>query len=79
MRAARGDAEDNGGIAQSELGITDEQLQAFIASQMTTLFTSPFGEVDVKMLMADFPRDDDGEGSQAPLTYEFLSVPLPAS
>jgi ubiquinone biosynthesis protein len=60
-----------GGIAQSELGITDEQLQTFIAGQMTTLFTSPFGEVDVKMLMADFPRDDDGEQPDQSLLAKF--------
>ncbi|MEY2478816.1 MAG: hypothetical protein QOG87_4131 [Actinomycetota bacterium] len=48
-----------GGVAQSEFGFTDTQMQTFIRGQLQMLFTRPFGEVDVKMLMADIP-DVDG-------------------
>jgi predicted unusual protein kinase regulating ubiquinone biosynthesis (AarF/ABC1/UbiB family) len=48
-----------GGNAQDLFGFTDQQMQDFIKSQMLMLFTRPFGEVDVKMLMADIP-DVDG-------------------
>jgi hypothetical protein len=51
-----------GGNAQDLFGFTDDQMQTFIKGQMEMLFTRPFGEVDVKMLMADIP---DVDGRQA--------------
>lgn len=51
-----------GGNAQELFGFTDQQMQDFIKGQLHMLFTRPFGEVDVKMLMADIP---DVEGRKA--------------
>ena len=50
-----------GGNAQDLFGFSDQQMQDFIKSQMQLLFTSPFGEVDVRMLMVDVP---EAEGRQ---------------
>lgn len=48
-----------GGHAQELFGFTDQQMQDFIKGQLQMLFARPFGEVDVKVLMADIP-DVDG-------------------
>jgi predicted unusual protein kinase regulating ubiquinone biosynthesis (AarF/ABC1/UbiB family) len=50
-----------GGNAQDLFGFSDEQMQDFIKTQMQLLFTRPFGEVDVKMLMANAPEVEGRE------------------
>jgi predicted unusual protein kinase regulating ubiquinone biosynthesis (AarF/ABC1/UbiB family) len=48
-----------GGILQSELGATDEFMADFIKQQIEAIFTRPFGEVDIKILLEDAPRPDE--------------------
>ena len=48
-----------GGILQSELGATDEYMANFIKGQLEAIFTRPFGEVDIKILLEDAPRPNE--------------------
>ena len=60
-----------GGVLQSELGATDEYMAEFIKGQLEAIFTRPFGEVDIRMLLEDAPRPTEGPPPKTNLAAAF--------